>query len=85
MLGFRKFIYRFLLKKKKNANQIFSRPCFRGMPHLNKFQNLYTNMPMQYTAIFHACKNEIFLLKNYEIFLIFAQNIDGGYTLELPQ
>ena len=37
---------------------------------------------MQYTAIFHGCKNVNFQMKNYNIFLIFAQNIDCGYTLE---
>ena len=41
-------------------------------------------MPMQYTAIFHSCKNVNFQMKNYNIFLIFAQNIDCGYILEPP-
>ena len=41
----------------------------------------YANTPMQYTAIFHGCKNVIFQMKKYNIFLIFAQNIDCGYTL----
>ena len=36
----------------------------------------YDNTPMQYTAIFHPCKNGRFKLKNCDIFLIFAQNID---------
>ena len=45
----------------------------------------YTNTPMLYTAIFHGCKNVIFQMKKYNIFLIFAQNIDCGYTLEPPQ
>ena len=45
----------------------------------------YANTPMQYTAIFHGCKNDNFQMKNYGVFLIFAQNIDCGYTLELPQ
>ena len=44
----------------------------------------YANTPMQYTAIFHGCKNVNFQVKNYNIFLIFAQNIDCGYTLEPP-
>ena len=44
----------------------------------------YANKPMQYTAIFHGCKNVNFQMKNYNIFLIFAQNIDCGYTLEPP-
>ena len=41
-------------------------------------------MPMQYTAIFHGCKNDNFQMKNCDIFLIFAVNIDRGYTLEPP-
>ena len=41
-------------------------------------------MPMQYLAIFHGCKNDNFQMKNCDIFLIFVQNIDCGYTLE-PQ
>ena len=32
----------------------------------------YTNMPMQYTAIFHGCKNVNFQMKIFNIFLIFA-------------
>ena len=56
----------------------------------------YANMPMQYIPVFHyfvynklqyftAVKNDNFLLKNCDIFLIFAQNIDYGYTLEPPE
>ena len=45
----------------------------------------YANMSVQYTARFHGCKNDIFQMKIFEIFLIFAQNIDCGYTLEPPQ
>ena len=44
----------------------------------------YANTPMQYTAIYHDCKNFNFQMKKYNIFLIFAQNIDCGYTLEPP-
>ena len=40
---------------------------------------------MQYTEIFCSCKNENFIKKKNDIFLIFAQNIDCGYTLELPR
>ena len=40
---------------------------------------------MQYTEIFLALKIENFQLKKFDIFLIFAQNIDGGYTLEPPR
>ena len=45
----------------------------------------YENTPVQYTAIFHGCKNEKNLMKNCDIFLIFALNIDRGYTLEPPR
>ena len=40
---------------------------------------------MQYTEIFLALKIENFQLKIFDIFLIFAQNIDCGYTLEPPR
>ena len=42
-------------------------------------------MPMQYKEIFKVVKNENFPLKKIDIFLIFAQNIDCGYTLEPPR
>ena len=42
----------------------------------------YANMSVQYTAIFHGCKNDNFQMKIFDFFLIFAQNIDCGYTLE---
>ena len=45
----------------------------------------YANTSMQYTAIFHGCKNDNFQMNFFNIFLIFAQNIDCGYTLEPPQ
>ena len=34
---------------------------------------------------FTTVKMKIFQVKNCDIFLIFAQNIDCGYTLEPPQ
>ena len=46
----------------------------------------YANTPMQYTAIFQDCKIDYFqMIFFFYIFLIFAQNIDCGYTLEPPQ
>ena len=42
-------------------------------------------MPMQYTEIFKVGKNEDFQQKFFDIFLICAQNIDCGYTLEPPR
>ena len=44
----------------------------------------YANTPIQYTAIFYGRKNVNFQMKNFNTFLIFAQNIDCGYTLEPP-
>ena len=43
------------------------------------------NLPMQYTEIILALKIENFRLKTFDIFLIFDQNIDCGYTLEPPR
>ena len=45
----------------------------------------YENMPMQYAEILKVVKNENCHLKIFDIFLIFAQNIDCGYTLEPPR
>ena len=42
------------------------------------------NTPTQYTVIFHGLKNDYFEMKNCNIFLIFAHNIDCGYMLEPP-
>ena len=42
----------------------------------NTQQAHYANTPMQYTTIFHGCKNENVQMKNCNIFLIFAQKID---------
>ena len=42
------------------------------------------NTPMQYIEK-NGCKNENFRWKKNNIFLIFAQNIDCGYTLEPPR
>ena len=48
-------------------------------------QQHYASMPVQYTAIFHGCKNDNFQIFFGDIFLIFAQNIDCGYTFEPHQ
>ena len=42
-------------------------------------------MPMQYTEIFNVVKKMKNFSKKNDIFLIFAQNIDCGYTLEPPR
>ena len=48
-------------------------------------QSHYENLPMQYTVMFFQQKNRKFHWKIFDIFLIFAQNIDCGYTLEPPR
>ena len=53
-------------------------------PYSSNFPIHYENLPMQYTEIIFALKIENFQLKTFDIFLIFAQNIDCGYTLEPP-
>ena len=40
----------------------------------------YYNTPMLYTANFNGCKNDNFQLNVSIFFLIFAQNINCGYT-----
>ena len=40
---------------------------------------------MQYIEIFFTLKIKIFQLKKFDIFLIFAPNIDSGYSLEPPR
>ena len=41
--------------------------------------------PMQLSAIFHDCKNGNFQMKNYDIFIILAQNIERRYSLKPPR
>ena len=44
----------------------------------------YENTPLQYTEKFLVVKMKIFPGKKNDIFLIFAQNIDFGYSLGPP-
>ena len=57
----------------------------RCVSAMNRRRSNYENMLMNYTAIFHGCKNDNFQMKNCDFFLSFAQNIDCWYTLEPPQ
>ena len=64
--------------------EIFRLDVLRNVCTLNTVKwgkSHYANMSMQYTVIFHGCKNDNFQMK---ICNIFAQNIDCGYKLELP-
>ena len=68
----------FVMLLQEDDHQI-SRPSLsQEVPH-------FENMSVQYTAIFHGYKNDYFQMKKCNIFLIFAQNIYCGYTLEPPQ
>ena len=51
---------------------------FTDKPHITK------TCPCNILRFF-VCKNEKFHWKIFDIFYIFAQNIDCGYTLELPR
>ena len=72
----------------RTSKACFYEPLAKVSYKQNKLEDLiehYENTPMQYTAIFHVCKNDNFQLKVFDYFHIFAQNIDCGYTLEPPQ
>ena len=45
----------------------------------------YENTPIQIQCKFYRWNYEIIKMKNCDIFLIFAQNIDCGYSLEPPR
>ena len=45
----------------------------------------YQNMPIQIYWKFYHQKNETFQIKNSGIFHVSVQNIDCGYSLELPR
>ena len=45
----------------------------------------YENTPMQYTTIFHDCKNDNFQMKNCDIFLIFALKHRSWVYVRTPQ
>ena len=45
----------------------------------------YENTPIQIYRNFHLQKLKIFRYKNSDIFHMYAQNIDYGYSLEPPR
>ena len=47
--------------------------------------NNYENLPIQYTETFSSEAKIGYFVEKKNIFDIFAQNIDCGYTLELPR
>ena len=62
--------------EKEKSKQASKKSC-RKLTH--------ENTSMQYTENFLVVKTKNFTGKNVDIFLIFAQNIDCGYTLEPPR
>ena len=65
-----------------------SRKCYKNIYSVSVNFNIlphYENLPMQCIDIFQVVKFENFQYKICDIFLIFAQNIDCGYTLEPPR
>ena len=62
-------------KQKKNNN------LFLWFLLINRWMH-YENTPIQIYRKFHLQKLKIFRLKNSDIFHVFAQNIDCGYSLE---
>ena len=73
-----------ILAKIMFSPAVFSVTTLRGTLKIPNHRTHYANMSVQYTPIFHGCKNDYFRMKIFDIFLIFAQNIDCGYTLEPP-
>ena len=61
--------------------------CFREdvKAWTDRQKDHYANMSIQYAVILKGCKNENFEMKQNDcLFLYFARNINGGYTLEPP-
>ena len=62
--------------------------CFenKNTENIQGLPNHYETLSMQYTEIFFTCKKLKISSENFfDIFLIFAHNIDCGYTLEPPR
>ena len=67
----------------QQANSFYCRPDLESNSGINFYPH-YGNMSMQCTTIFHSSKNETFYVKKNDNFLIFAHNVDCGYTLKPP-
>ena len=60
---------------------VFERNLFKEIHYVYH----YENTPIQIYRIFYHQINENFQITNSDIFLISAQNIDCGYSLEPPR
>ena len=50
----------------------------------SRFELIFTSTPLFNILYFMAVKIDRFQIKNCEIFIIFARNMDCGYVLEPP-
>ena len=71
--------------KQMVPTKIYSKPCQCFVAARMLYLIHYENTSMQNTEIFTPGKIENFQWKNSDVFNIYAQNIDCGYTLEPPQ
>ena len=58
--------------------------AYQGIIFETRVTNITKTRPCKILQFFTAVKPIIFRRKNCDVFLIFAQNINCGYTLELP-
>ena len=68
-----------------NVHQILQEHLNLVKCQSQQHQMHYENMPIQIHWKFYHQKMAIFQIKNSDIFHISAQNIDCGYSLELPR
>ena len=78
-----KFLYIFIKILKANRIALDGTPR-SASSHMGLYRLPITKTCPCNIMILLALKIENFQLKNFDIFLIFAQNIDCGYTLEPP-
>ena len=81
-LGSKLYFYPYHVRTMYPKMSLYSLIEYREI--MRMFNIHYNNLLIQYTTIFYSCKNDNFQLKNLDIFLNFAQNIDCGHTLEPP-
>ena len=73
-----------LFVSQSNRNPVDSTFIVEFSPLCRRETSHYENTPIKiYRQFFHP-KNENFKIKIFDIFLISAQNIDYGYSLEPP-
>ena len=80
---YKKFEIGLQLKKINTQHNFESSGQPEGLTNVSKY--ITQTCPCNLLQYFTAEKNDNFQMKIFDIFLIFAQNIDSGYTLEPPQ